>query len=41
MVSGDRSGEDGMMMDETGAGLLEMVVCLGIFLLLLAAAVPR
>lgn len=30
-----------MMMDETGAGLLEMVVCLGIFLLLLAAAVPR
>lgn len=29
------------MMNETGAGLLEMVVCLGIFMLLLVAAVPR
>ena len=29
------------MMDETGTGILEMVLCLGIFMLLLAAAIPR
>ena len=29
------------MMNETGTGILEMVLCLGIFMLLLAAAVPR
>ena len=29
------------MMDETGSGMLDMVVCLGVLMLLLAAAVPR
>ena len=29
------------MMNETGTGILEMVLCIGIFMLLLAAAVPR
>ena len=41
MVYGGIVAERGTMMNETGTGILEMVLCLGIFMLLLAAAVPR